>query len=392
MAARALLAAVSLRPRASVVLVAALLFAQWALNSVFGAGVVVPHGYYLPVLFVALRFGHLAALATAAVAGLLAGPFTYQVVDSATHQAPVEWGTRLAYFLLIGQLAAWLARHARPPLQAAARLARDERELVAAIEAGRLDVHYQPVFDLSTGELRGYEALVRWDHPDGLRAPDTFLPVAEATGRMRQIGDVVLSIACEQAQRWRREAEAAGRRPPVLAVNLAAECVSADDLQARVERALRRSGLPAELLCVEVTEGAVVADLDGCARRLQALRERGVCVAIDDFGAGHAALSYLHRLPVDVIKLDRSFVAELEASGPSLGVVEVILALAEQIGAPVVAEGIETGRQQRLLARTGCHFGQGYHLGRPLPAGQLPADWLEQLPVEPASRPAVGAD
>ncbi|MBS3940671.1 MAG: EAL domain-containing protein [Actinobacteria bacterium] len=394
LAGRALLVAVTLRPAFSWAAVVVMLAAQWLVNALLaGAGVIVPHGYYVPVLFVAGRFGHLSALVVAVVAGALAGPFTYQELATATPQSIAEWVTRTAFFVVIGQGVAFLARHARPGLQAAAALAVAERELLAGLAGGELRVEYQPVLDLPTGRLYGFEALVRWEHPDGLRGPDEFLPVAEATGHMREIGDVVFAEACTQAERWRRAAIAAGRVPPTVAVNLAAECVTSDDLVPRVERALHTSGLPPELLCVEVTEGDVVADLEGSCARLRELRRRGIHVAIDDFGAGQASLSYLHRLPANVLKLDRSFVAELQVrDGDARPIVEGVLGLAKRLRMPVVAEGIECEAARIQLAEMGCLFGQGYHLGHPVRADELDPAWVEQLPLPGEPRPTVTAD
>lgn len=394
LAGRTLLTAATLRPAASWTVVVVLLAAQWLVNALLaGAGVIVPHGYYVPVLFVAGRFGHVAAFAVAVVAGVLAGPLTYQELATATPQSLAEWVTRTAYFVVIGQGVAWLARHARPSLQAAAALAVAERELLTGMHRGELRVAYQPLVDLPTGRWHGFEALVRWERAGRLLLPHEFLPVAEATRHMREIGDLVFSQACVQAERWRREALAAGRVPPRITVNLSAECVTSTDLVPRVERALEASGLPADLLCVEITEGDVVADLDGSCERLRELRRLGVHVAIDDFGAGQASLSYLHRLPADVLKLDRSFVAELLVrDGDARPIVAGVLGLAKGLRIPVVAEGIETESVRVQLAEMGCEFGQGFHFGRPVSAGELAPDWVERLPLPGLPGPTVTAE
>ena len=394
LAGRTLLAAATLRPATSWAVVAVLLAAQWLVNALLGgAGVIVPHGYYVPVLFVAGRFGHVAAFVVAVVAGVLAGPLTYQELATATPQSLAEWITRTAFFVVIGQGVAWLARHARPNLQVAAALAAAERDLLAGMRRRELRVVYQPLVDLPTGRWHGFEALVRWERDDHLLLPADFLPVAEATRHMREIGDVVFAEACMQAERWRREAVAAGRVPPTVTVNLSAECVTSDDLVPRVERALQASGLPPELLCVEITEGDVVADLDGSCARLRELRRRGVHVAIDDFGSGQASLSYLHRLPANVLKLDRSFVSELQVrDGDARPIVEGVLDLAKGMRIPVVAEGIETEAARVQLAEMGCEFGQGFHLGRPVRADDLDPAWVERLPEPGAPGPTVTAE
>lgn len=394
LAGRTLLAAAILRPAVSWVVVVALLAAQWFANALLaGAGVLVPHGYYVPVLFVAGRFGHLAAFGVAVAAGVLAGPLTYQDLSTATPQSLAEWLTRLAFFVVIGQGVAWLAGHARPGLQAAAELAAAERDLLEGMRRGELRVDYQPLVALPTGRLHGFEALVRWERADGLHMPCDFLPVAETTRHMRELGDIVFAEACAQAERWRAEAIAVGRVPACISVNLSAECVTSDDLVPRVERALDRSGLPAHLLCVEVTEGDVVADLEGSCARLGELRRLGVHVAIDDFGAGQASLSYLHRLPANVLKLDRSFVAELQLrDGDARPIVEGVLRLARRLGIPVVAEGIETESERVQLAEMGCELGQGFHLGRPARADAIDGSWLERLPLPGDPGPTVTAE
>ena len=380
LAARTLVTLVGLPTRWALALLAALLATAWSLIHLGGgAGVVVPHTYYLPVLLAAIRFGWRGSLAVASIAGILAGPLTYQLVASQQPQTVSEWVTRTVAFLLVGQLVAWLFRHALASVQRDAQLARADAELARALERGELSLRYQPIIDTADGTLIGLEALVRWDHVDGERGPCSFIPTAEHTGRIAEVGRFVLRAAVEQAARWHRDAVAAGRHAPTVGINVAAQDLATDRFVEEVRAALRTSGLPAEHLAVEVTEGALIHDLEGSARRLTALRDLGVRIVVDDFGTGYSSLAYVHRFPLDVLKVDRAFVMDIEDNDAARELVGGILALCQRLGMTVVAEGVETAGQLELLRAFGCPLVQGYHLASPARAEEL-GEWLVRTP------------
>ena len=245
------------------------------------------------------------------------------------------------------------------------------RELRQAIEAGHLDVHYQPQVDLRTDEVVGVEALVRWYRPGrGWTPPDEFVGVAERTGLIGPLTRFVLGTALDQAAEWR----AAGW-PLRMSVNLSARSLLQRDLIDEVAHALRRSGVPASGLCLELTETSVMADPRRTTEALRRLGDLGITIAVDDFGTGHSALGYLRRLPVGEIKVDKSFVLAMSQSASDQAIVRTIVDLAHNLGLPVVAEGIEDDAADHALRAIGCDVGQGYLYSRPLPAPEL-TRWL----------------
>mgnify|MGYP004521230883 CR=1 FL=1 len=233
-------------------------------------------------------------------------------------------------------------------------------------EAGDLRVHYQPYALLTDpSRVAGFEALVRWQHPQrGLVSPLEFVPVAEEVGLIRPIGLRVLQDAAERSAAWHALDPA---RAWTTSVNLSPQQLLDVDLVHRVGDVLARTGLAPHLLTLELTETAMMLDLDGAARRLQALRDLGVGIAIDDFGTGSSSLSYLHQLPVDVVKLDRAFISRLEDDATSLAMVRAVLDIASALGLTTIAEGIETPGQLRILGELGCDKAQGFLLSRPVP-------------------------
>ncbi|NHC46770.1 sensor domain-containing phosphodiesterase [Motilibacter aurantiacus] len=238
-----------------------------------------------------------------------------------------------------------------------------------AIAAGELEVAYQPEIDIATGRLIGLEALARWNRPGhGFVSPGVFIPLAEQSGLIEQLGRSVLTRALLDLAAWREEFWAA--RDLRVWVNVSARQLDGAHFAHEVDRLLRRAGLPASALGLEVTESAVLGD--GTAT-LEALRARGLRVAIDDFGTGYSSLGALSELPVDVLKVDRSFVMRLDTENSGLQIVTAILAMARALGLSVVAEGIETDAQLAALASLGCEVGQGYLLGRPQPAAAIAA-------------------
>jgi diguanylate cyclase (GGDEF)-like protein/PAS domain S-box-containing protein len=239
-------------------------------------------------------------------------------------------------------------------------------ELRRALERDEFLLHYQPVIDLTTRDLIGFEALVRWRHPQrGLVAPNHFLPVAEEAGLMPEIGAWVLRQAVAQLAAWQ------GRIPPdrpfTLSVNMAPSQVAAPDLFPMLDRLLDLTGAEVSRLRLEVTETAFDGDADTVASRLRALRERGLSIAIDDFGTGYSSLGRLHRFPIDGLKIDQSFVRPMLVDPDSAAIVRSVLALGQALGLSVVAEGVEDEACARELQRLGCVHAQGYAFSRPLP-------------------------
>ena len=242
-----------------------------------------------------------------------------------------------------------------------------EGDLRRAIDDGRLSVAYQPVFALvgaEPGRLMGFEALVRWQHPqDGTIAPGAFLPIAEEAGLMIKLTDFVLHCACHQLREW--QASDPTWAALTMNVNVSGHDISHPAFVARVTRAIVEAGLKPVHLCIELTEDILMSRLEGALPMLSELRRMGVTLAIDDFGTGYSSLSHLSTLPIDCLKIDRSFVTRLEAGSNEAAVVRSIVLLGSSLGKAVVAEGIETDVQLQQLQEMGCQLGQGYLLARP---------------------------
>ncbi|MDX6725352.1 MAG: hypothetical protein QOK49_157 [Baekduia sp.] len=255
-----------------------------------------------------------------------------------------------------------LAEEVRHRLELAAQLR-------GALQRQELRVVYQPLMAMEGGSVPiGCEALLRWDHPvRGELLPGAFLRIAEDDGLIVPIGAWVLEESCRQLAVWRAQG-----RDLWVSVNVSARQLGQADFVAVVERALRETGVPASAVCLEVTETAVLRRPDVARRALAALRRMGVRVALDDFGLGYSSLTHLKALPVDVVKVDRSFVADLVGSTEDRAVVEAVLTLARRMGLTVIAEGVETAAQDDLLREMGCPVVQGFLYGRPVP----PADVL----------------
>ncbi|TBU74131.1 putative bifunctional diguanylate cyclase/phosphodiesterase [Phytopseudomonas daroniae] len=241
-------------------------------------------------------------------------------------------------------------------------------DLRAALANEEFVLHYQPKFDALNGQPIGAEALLRWQHPvRGLLAPDTFIPLAERTGLIIAIGEWVLRQACRQMQQW----YAAGHRDWRVAVNLSALQFSHAGLLGSVAGALAEHALPANCLTLEITETTAMSDADASMLVLQQLADMGVDLSIDDFGTGYSSLLYLKRLPANELKIDRGFVRELEHDSDDAAIISAIVALGRALNLRIVAEGVETARQQDFLTNLGCDSLQGFLLGRPLPADEF---------------------
>ena len=238
-----------------------------------------------------------------------------------------------------------------------------------ALDEDALRVMYQPEFDLETGRLLAFEALVRWFRAgEGFVEAAKFVPIAEETHLITDIDRWVLAKACDQLASWRR---IYGGLDIVMRVNMSPAQLGVAGIVQSVDDCLRRSGLPPELLCLEITEQAVIADVDQAVRVLEDIRSMGVTLAIDDFGTGFSSMSQLKSLPVDVLKIDRVFVDRIANDPTDQAIVETIVRLARAFRLDVVGEGIERIEDLLTLVRLGCRRGQGYLLSHPLPADDL---------------------
>jgi diguanylate cyclase (GGDEF)-like protein len=255
--------------------------------------------------------------------------------------------------------------------QAASRRLHLENDLRRAVAKDELRVHYQPIVDAASGRIAAHEALVRWQHPErGLVLPAEFIQLAEETGIILKIGEWVLAEAC----RWSTFIGA--ERGLQIAVNLSARQFNDPNLPKVVARALKETGLPPRLLELEITESTAMQQTDVTLRTLKKLKQLGVSIAIDDFGTGYSSLSYLRRFPVDKVKIDRSFVAEVPGDRDQGAIVSAIIALAHALQIRVVAEGVETDAQRDFLKSCGCDFIQGYLVGRPADADSAAKEYV----------------
>ncbi len=307
--------------------------------------------------------------------------FPYELADG--HQAVVAASAGATTSTLSGRDPLLLLAHADMALSAAKQIAGNgvalftpemdarlkERQgmdaaLRRALGEKQFSLAYQPQVDLKTREIVGVEALCRWEHPTlGPISPARFIPAAEETGLIIELGRWVLETACREAAQW--------PRPITIGVNVSPVQMELTDIVADVTAALAASGLPARRLEIEITEGVFVKNFDAVTEKLHALRKLGVTVALDDFGTGYSSLSYLGQLPIDRIKIDQSFVKRLPADLEAGAIVRAVAALSDTLGKLVIAEGIETADQAWMLEMAGCQQGQGYHFGKPMPAREL---------------------
>lgn len=243
-------------------------------------------------------------------------------------------------------------------------LQRLETDLRYAIVCNELELFYQPIVDLSDGKIAGFEALVRWNHPTrGLVSPADFVPVAESTGLIVPITNELLRDACRQLGEW----SSVDRRHLTISVNLSGKHFGEPSLVSRIAEALAENGVAPERLKLEITESALMENAETTIAMLNRIKETGVKVSIDDFGTGYSSLSYLNRFPIDTLKVDQSFVSEMNSGTENREIVRTVIALAASLGLDTIAEGIETGEQLQLLRKLGCHYGQGYLFSRPIP-------------------------
>ncbi|WP_156119946.1 EAL domain-containing protein [Leptolyngbya sp. KIOST-1] len=255
-----------------------------------------------------------------------------------------------------------------------------ENALQRAIDRNELALYYQPIVDLSNDQLIGFEALVRWHHPQwGVILPSTFIPLAEETGLILAIGEWTQRAACQQLQQWRQGLPQA--QALVISVNLSVKQFAHPHLIDTIDDALAASGLSGNHLRLEITESALIENPQTAEVMLQALRDRGIQLSIDDFGTGYSSLSMVHQFPMQILKIDRSFIQSMEADPRGVAMVQAILALAQSLGMAAIAEGVETQSQLEQLRQLGCPYAQGYHFAKPLPAPeaeQLLVTWPNQ--------------
>ncbi|MBV9865687.1 MAG: EAL domain-containing protein [Abitibacteriaceae bacterium] len=241
-----------------------------------------------------------------------------------------------------------------------------ENELHRAIEQQEFVLCYQPIVSLATGKITGFEALVRWQHPQrGLLSPLEFVPVAEETGRIVAIDQWVLRTACHQMRRW-HDAIAQDKTPLTISINLSSRHFSTPNLVEQVQEILTETGLPSTALKLEITESAIMDNAESAILTLRKLSELGIQLGMDDFGTGYSSLSYLHRFAFDVLKVDRSFISHMTTAERNLEIVQAIVSLANSLRIDVVAEGVETADQLAHLRNLRCEYGQGYFFSKPL--------------------------
>jgi diguanylate cyclase (GGDEF)-like protein len=299
----------------------------------------------------------------------------------AGHSVNITASAGISIFPDHGDTADLLLRNADMALQAAKRAGRGSAQvyspafgrqnrraaemvegLVIAVTQKQFHIAYQPIFTMKR-EIVGVEALLRWKHPAwGQISPLEFIPIAEKTGLIVAIGDWVIEEVCRQAKEW----DAAGAAPVKLFANISGVQLGRPDFATKIARTLQRSGLAPTRLELEITESWIIADLEGAAVKLQKLRDLGIGIAIDDFGTGYATFNYLQELPLDTLKIDRSFIHRLNGSAANLSTVRAITGLAQQLGLKAVAEGVETEQHLAQLKEIGCELIQGFLLSRPL--------------------------
>ncbi len=257
-----------------------------------------------------------------------------------------------------------------------------ESDLRDALKAGQFSLNYQPFVSVCSGDIIGYEALLRWDHPQrGRIPPSDFIPLAEECGLIVPIGGWVLETACAEAASWNNTA--------IVSVNLSPAQFIQPGIVDTVAAVLRQTGLAPWRLELEITEGTLMDDTRNALRILTALKALGVKIAMDDFGTGYSSLSYLRKFPFDKIKIDRSFISDVENDTEAESIVHAIIAMSRSLRLDVTAEGVETQRQLDMLQAHGCTFAQGYLLGRPCPADQLRL--RTSVTAHPAERQVVRA-
>ncbi|WP_372836657.1 putative bifunctional diguanylate cyclase/phosphodiesterase, partial [Pontibacterium sp.] len=260
--------------------------------------------------------------------------------------------------------------------KALAKIRLDE-QLAVAVNHNQFILHYQPIYDLETRNIESYEALIRWNHPEsGLVFPDKFIPQAEESGCIKDIGYLVIQASCA----FIKKTLARTGYCPSVSVNLSPQQFMDPNLVEYIQQELNKSELDARYLEIEITESSLMENIDLAIETLSELKAIGVSIAIDDFGTGYSSLAMLRRLPVDKLKIDRSFVMEMDDNRSDQRIVRGLIFMAHTLRLKVVAEGIETESQENILRRYGCDLGQGYFFSRPQPEAQLTIPSSEPKP------------
>lgn len=263
-----------------------------------------------------------------------------------------------------------------------------ESDLRKALEREEFEVYYQPVMDIAWPRLVGFEALIRWHHPDrGFVSPGEFVSVAEETGLVAAIDQWVSYTACQQLAQW--QAQFPICKDLRISINLSAQDLQKPQLLQDIDRLILAAGLPGQSITLEITESMLIEDVSKTIDLLTQLKARDVQISIDDFGTGYSSLNYLHRLPADTLKIDRTFVGQMQDDFRNHQVVSTIITLGQQLGMAVVAEGVETSEQLQRLRNLGCQYAQGYLFARPMPAAEAEAQFLMGRSLQQKFTPSV---
>ncbi len=293
--------------------------------------------------------------------GIAMGASTYKLPEALLRDADIAmYGAKTLGKACYKVFDAAMHQHAQAQLYL-------ETDLRRAIERHEFLMNYQPIISLDNLAITGFEALVRWHHPErGQVSPGQFIPIAEETGLIVPLGLWVLQESCQQLSSWQQMIDSEHAPALKMSVNLSVKQFSQPDLIDRIDQFLNQMQLQSHLLTLEITESALMDNPEAASQVLKSLRDRNIQLAIDDFGTGYSSLSYLHRFPVDILKVDRSFVNRIEDHANGLRIVEATLAMAQSLGMKVVAEGVETQAQASLLQQLGCAYAQGYLFSKPL--------------------------
>jgi diguanylate cyclase (GGDEF)-like protein len=361
-------------------------FARRLMSALRGGDVLARTGGNEFGILVSLRRGIEDALTAAdRIQDVMAAPFHISDLDirveCAIGVAMMHGGQEAEELFRNGQFAVKQAKRSGKPQiyePTQASLARRrfsiETELRRALDKDQLNLFYQPLIDLKSGEVAGFEALARWHHPDrGEISPTEFIPVAEESGLILQLGRWAMDKATRTLADW--DAEAGESLPFYVGVNLSAIQVARDDVAGVVSSALRSSGLAGNRITLELTESSIVQDPARATRVFDSLKSLDTTVAMDDFGTGYSSLAYLQKLPIDVLKIDKSFVSGMMVDPDAVAIVRAILGLADALGMSTTAEGIETVELATTLATLGCAHGQGFYFAKPLEAKEALEYW-----------------
>lgn len=355
-----------------------------------GASTVPPHGFYIPLIVLGIRFGTPWVLVGSVGAAVLAGPLLPAVVATGVPQETSDWVTRGVFFAVVSSVSSALARAAVREERARRESLRHETEMRAAIQEGQLEVRYQPIVRIDSGVVVGAEALVRWHHPDdGIVTPDRFIPLAERTGLIHLLGEHVLERTVEDMRDWKRARGGSDLPIDYIGVNVSRTQFQADGrLVRQVDRLARAGPLPVQVM-IEVTETGFIEDQAGLVDQLVELQLRGCRIAMDDFGTGQSSLAGVRDLPLDTIKIDQTFMTGLVADPSVRDIVTNTIDLARRLGKDVVAEGVETEAQRDALLALGVLRAQGYLFAPALTLDDFKSFVMTQVANDTRARPAT---